>query len=231
MPVISGSSIVPLAKIEQKNSLLVTSVLATCRAFGGMPDTPIIYFDRSNPQTLFGIVDHIRGMMLREGSSALVHVEGIRSQTCRKPVQTVSGVILDLALSANVPIVPVRFVGGLPIETAPARLDFPIGFGKQTYMLGDPISPEVLAKLPLVDRKELVLSAINQLGPRFEEETPAVPNPQFAARVAERANSQGISETEAVLLECAELPYEARIADLIALTNLQGPSQTTAGEK
>jgi hypothetical protein len=46
------------------------------------------------------------------------------------PVRTVSAALLELAPVADVPIVPIRFTGGLPVEPAPAKLDFPIGFGQ-----------------------------------------------------------------------------------------------------
>jgi hypothetical protein len=51
----------------------------------------------------------------------VVHVEGTRSLTCRRPVASMSSVFLDMALTVGAPIVPVRFVGGLPVEPLEMR--------------------------------------------------------------------------------------------------------------
>ncbi len=52
-----------------------------------------------------------------------------------------------MAIAARVPIVPVRFVGGLPIEPLATRSEFPIGMGRQDIYLGTPIHPETVAAL------------------------------------------------------------------------------------
>jgi 1-acyl-sn-glycerol-3-phosphate acyltransferase len=214
-PLITGTPIVALAKAQQRESLLVQTVLAACSAFAGMPEVPIVYFDRSNPGSLLDIVRYLRKMMMEERRSVLIHVEGVRGLTCRTPVKAASGVLLDLAVEANVPILPVRFTGGLPVAPLTASLDFPIGYGKQQYILGPPIRPEELARLSLLDKKARVLSAINGLGPSSENEMPSPPNPEFQRRVARRMEKTGVSETEAVLLECAGLPYGSSISELL----------------
>lgn len=103
----------------------------------------------------------LQHILPKEGLSLLVHVEGTRSLRCRQPVVRMSGALLALAIQARLPIVPVRFTGGLPVETAPARLDFPIGYAKQDIYIGTPIAPAVLAALPLDERKRAVLEAMN----------------------------------------------------------------------
>jgi hypothetical protein len=68
-------------------------------------------------------------------------------------------VIIDMAVHARAPIVPVRFAGGLPRAPAPARLDFPLGFGRQDHWIGAPILPEALEAMPYGERRAAVAHA------------------------------------------------------------------------
>jgi hypothetical protein len=90
-----------------------------------------------------------------------------------------SSAFIDLALAVGAPIIPVRFVGGLPVEEVGARLEFPVGFGRQDYWIGTPILPERLAAMPYKDRKATVLAAMNALGPELAGERPIAPDPPF----------------------------------------------------
>ena len=58
-----------------------------------------------------------------------------------------------------------------------------MGLGRQNYDLGAPILPEELAQLPYKDRTERVMDAINATGVPHADETPCLPDPDFAARV------------------------------------------------
>jgi hypothetical protein len=128
----------------------------------------------------------------------MVHVEGTRSLTCRRPVEKMSSAFIDMALAVNAPIVPVRFVGGLPAEELPERISFPVGFGKQDYWLGRPIYPEELARMPYKERKLAVISAINNLGPENATETPAPPDHAFGELVESWAERTGATHEDAV---------------------------------
>jgi PfaB family protein len=215
-PVITGTPVMALAKKEQRDSLLVQTSFAACSAFAGTPDTPIVYFDRSDPSALLPIMGAFHRAIVEEGRSVMVHVEGVRGRSCRTPVQKISGSLLDLAIDTGTPIVPVRFVGGLPVEPFTTRkLDFPWKFGAQEYILGDPIQPEILSALNLRERKEMVLNAINELGPK-DQEVPFPGDSVFEMQVRSRALETGVSETEATLLECAGLAKDARIGDFLA---------------
>ena len=215
-PVITGTPVMALAKKEQRDSLLVQTSLAACSAFAGTPDTPIVYFDRSDPSALLPIMGAFRRAIVEEGRSVMVHVEGVRGRSCRTPVQKISGSLLDLAIDTATPIVPVRFTGGLPVEPfTTGKLDFPWKFGAQEYILGAPIQPETLSALNLRERKGIVLNAINELGPK-DQEVPFPGDSDFEMQVRNRAIDTIISETEAALIECAGLPKSARIVDFLA---------------
>jgi hypothetical protein len=129
----------------------------------------------------------------------LVHVEGTRSLGCRDPVKEISGNLIDMALVANLPIVPVRFARGLPVEPLTERIDFPLGFGRQDYYLGRAILPAELSGLPLIERKRKIVGAINALGPLAVEETPSSPDLQFGAAVQDWIARTGATEEHAVL--------------------------------
>ena len=219
-PVLVGSPIVAMAKVEQQRSLLVQTVLAVFRSREKSHDQPIIYFDQKNPGAMLAIAEELRKAMVERGRSALVHVAGVRSLSCRPPLQTISGVLMDLAIAARAPIIPVRFIGGLPVDPAPAKLDFPIGYGQQDYLIGRPIPPAELMELPLLERKERVIQAINELGPPNSVEEPAPPDDNFATRVARRIEHGCLDSVEATLLECAGLPLEARITDFLRAPEL-----------
>jgi hypothetical protein len=104
-----------------------------------------------------------------------------------------------MALATRVPIVPVRFVGGLPTEPLDDRIEFPVGMGQQDIYFGSPIPPERLEAAPYKARKAMVIEAINALGPDHANETPLDGDPTYAAAVLDHARTHGVSEEHAVL--------------------------------
>ena len=106
--------------------------------------------------------------------------------------------IVDLALELELPIVPVRFAGGLPLEPISGKLEFPIGHCHQDYLIGSPIAPDELRQLPYAERGRRVLGAMNALGPPLAREEPNVADPAFSRRVAQWQAETGASEVEAV---------------------------------
>ena len=110
-----------------------------------------------------------------------------------------SGAFLDMALAVNAPVVPIRFVGGLPREALDNRIEFPVGMGKQDIYIGRPILPEEMAPLHYGDRKKHLIGAINALGPDNANEQPCTGDAAFAAKVAAWQETHGVSEEHAVL--------------------------------
>ncbi|HZI55622.1 MAG TPA: 1-acyl-sn-glycerol-3-phosphate acyltransferase, partial [Verrucomicrobiae bacterium] len=195
---LSATPAVTLAKAEHKTSWLGW-LIAHSFSYPGVSDPNLItFFEREDRESLMKIVSEIGVKMRSGGKSAMVHVEGTRSLACRRPVVKMSSAFIDLALGVGAPIVPVRFVGGLPIDELEKRLEFPVGFGRQDYWLGKPIFPEELAALPYKDRKEVVIAAINGLGPDIMAETPSAPDSAFGAAVHEWVAHTGASLEDAV---------------------------------
>ena len=130
---------------------------------------------------------------------------------CRLPVTQVSGVFLDMALSAGYPIVPVRFSGCLPVDPGKdaQRLEFPTGFTRQDLYIGSPILPESLGNTGLLERKERVCSAMNQLGPDLSVELPNPPDLDFEKRVEHLVAGSGIEAARAAVMITLELEPES----------------------
>jgi 1-acyl-sn-glycerol-3-phosphate acyltransferase len=185
-----------LAKAEHRESwfgALIASLLE------GTGHDLIDYFDRSDPTALGPWLERAFDRMERERLSLLLHVEGTRASSARTPLGAISGVPIDHAVRRNVSIVPVRFSGGLPMDAAPRKLDFPLHLARQDIWIGRPIAPSSLAPLPYAERVASIRRAIEQLGPPHEIEQPNEGDRDLEARVHERMARDGTSEIEALL--------------------------------
>jgi 3-oxoacyl-(acyl-carrier-protein) synthase/3-hydroxymyristoyl/3-hydroxydecanoyl-(acyl carrier protein) dehydratase/1-acyl-sn-glycerol-3-phosphate acyltransferase len=183
---LTGTSTLTLAKKEHRETWLGKLILHGF-GFPGLRDPRVIaYFDREDPASLPAILQDLAAMMRAEGKNVMIHVEGTRSLSCSKPISKMSGVFVDMALTLGVPIVPVRFVGGLPRTELTERLEYPLAMGKQDHFIGAPILPETIAKLPYKERTDHVLARINALGPGHEHEQPIAGDEDLAGKVAMR---------------------------------------------
>jgi 3-oxoacyl-(acyl-carrier-protein) synthase/3-hydroxymyristoyl/3-hydroxydecanoyl-(acyl carrier protein) dehydratase/1-acyl-sn-glycerol-3-phosphate acyltransferase len=198
---LSGILTVTLAKIEHRTTWL-GNLIRHAFAWPGAHDPGVItYFDRSNREELPRIIGVLAREISSGGKSVMIHVEGTRSLSCRAPVVKMSGAFLDMAIATGAPVVPVRFSGGLPVEPLTAKLEYPLGMGGQEIRVGAAIAPAQLAALPYKERKELVIAAINGLGPAASEELPLAPDPGFAAAAAAWEAQTGASPEHAALFE------------------------------
>jgi 3-hydroxymyristoyl/3-hydroxydecanoyl-(acyl carrier protein) dehydratase/1-acyl-sn-glycerol-3-phosphate acyltransferase len=199
---LSGTSTVTLAKAEHRETWL-GRLIAHNFGYPGVTDPEVItFFDRDDKASLPAIVNRLGAEMAGPGKNVMVHVEGTRSLECRSPVLKMSGAFLDMALAVGAPVVPVRFVGALPVEPLAERLEFPVGMGTQDLVIGRPILPDALRALPLKQRKDVVIGAMNAIGaPPKAQETPFPGDEAFAAKVAARVARTGVEEPHAVLTE------------------------------
>ena len=184
-----------LAKVEHKETWL-GRLIEHCFQYPGVKDPGVVaFFDRTDPGSLPKILQDLT----EQGTSLMVHVEGTRATSCRAPVTKMSGALVDLAIRVGAPIVPVRFVGGLPVEPLSTRLEYPVGMGRQDIFLGAPLAPETLAAMHYGERIGHVLASINGLGPSHTQEVPGASAPGFAERVREWQQRCGVTEPYAVL--------------------------------
>jgi len=194
---LSGTQTMALAKAEHQSSWL-GRLLTRAVAYPGVVDPGLItFFDREDHGSFARLAEQATADLAASKKSVLVHVEGTRALSARAPITRLSASVIDMALTAGVPIVPVRFTRGLPIDDITERLDFPVGYGKQDLHLGAPLLPEGLARLPLKDRKDAVLDALNALG-RADADTPSPPDPAFTAEVEAFQARTGCTPEDAV---------------------------------
>jgi hypothetical protein len=175
-------------------------------SYPGMKDPGLIrYFDQSRPESLPSIVSDLRDDLSSGNKSVLVHVEGTRQTSCRNRVNTISALFVELALKADVPIVCVRFSGGLPVEPLVAgKLEFPIGYTAQVYHFASPIFPDALRRYSLIEQKQVVLETIQKVGPSSDYEVPHPPDAALRAAVEKRMEGAARDEVHAVLSLFAE---------------------------
>ncbi len=130
-------------------------------------------------------------------------VEGARERAARHRLKDLSAVWVDLALELGLPLVPVRFLGGLPLEDPGHAQDLPVGFGAQSIHFGAPLGPDELAGLPPRERVPRVLEALNRLGDP-QDEVPSPPDPSFGSALGQWLEYSGGLGIAAVVFLCLE---------------------------
>lgn len=207
LPALTGVAMTTVANAKHERRWIGALVRLFDTYPGARAVEQIAYFDQSDPGSMFGLIDRVRQALATGSRSLFVHADGTRAQSCREPATRCSSVFVDMALELGLPIVPVRFTGGLPVEPISGKAEFPVGHAAQDYWIGEPIEAETLRAMTLRDRVQCVLAAINGLGGSHAVEQPNAPDPAFAARVADRQWRTGVHEVHAaaweILRDCA----------------------------
>ena len=163
---ISGVPMVTIAKAEHRDSWY-GRLLAWLFAHPDVTEPELTrYFERDDPGQLPALMRTIP-----RDRSVFLHGEGTRATHASQPLRPLSGVPIDLAIERGMPVVPVRFTGGLPLAPGGKR-DFPVGMAKQDVYVGAPLDPATLAALPYKERVARVSEAISALGPREDAPNP-----------------------------------------------------------
>ncbi len=187
------------------------------------PDN-IAYFDPRTPAAMLPILADLKARIAAGDTVPLfAHPAGTRSRSARDRLKRVSSVFFDLALEAEMPIVPVRFAGGLPTEPlASGKLEVPWQHGNQDYYIGTPIEPAQLRTLAYGERAGVIADAIHALGPAPEHETPRPGDRVFANRCRFLRETRGASYIGAILLAALErLPNPGPDSELV-LRSIEG---------
>ena len=140
---------------------------------------------------------------------------GQREWIARQRLTEVSALWLEMAIRLNIPLVPVRFSRGLPLEDPGQPQDFPYGMGRQDIAFGPEIAPQALAGLSAKTRKMRVLQALNDFS--IDSETPSDPDPAFAAEWQDWLQYYG-GDPIATLLFCCMRRFVPVNAELAAQT-------------
>jgi 3-hydroxymyristoyl/3-hydroxydecanoyl-(acyl carrier protein) dehydratase/1-acyl-sn-glycerol-3-phosphate acyltransferase len=194
---LTGTPVVTMANAKHEQRW-IGWILRAFSSYPGCRDPEsVLYFDQSNPGSMFEILANLESDLASGKRSFFVHPQGTRSQSCREPVTKISSLFLDLALEQELPIVPVHFAGGLPVQPVFGKLEFPIAHGSQDYTIGAPISFEELRGLAYAERGRHVLSALNALGGPHNREEPNAADPLFSGLVKRWQEETGASEIEA----------------------------------
>ena len=196
---LTGTNVVTMANAKHRTrwvGWLVHHLFAhpDCRD----PDN-IVYFEQRDPASFFDLVASLGDRVRAGGTSLLVHAAGTRQRSALEQTDRISSVLLDMAIDCDLPIVPLVFSGGLPLEPVERKLEFPTGHAAQDYTLGAPIWPADLQALPYAARREHVLNAINHLRPAGSAPNP--PNAPRAQAIAAHQRDLGLGDVEATLLE------------------------------
>ncbi len=137
-----------------------------------------------------------------DNSMLLIHVEGVHKERARESVSRISTALVDTAVALELPLVPVRFAGSLPIEPVDERPEWPVGLAAGRAWVGSALMPSVLRPLSSKERAALVARAINALGApadALENEEPAQGDPALHEAVAQRMQQAGVNRAQAIL--------------------------------
>jgi 3-oxoacyl-(acyl-carrier-protein) synthase/3-hydroxymyristoyl/3-hydroxydecanoyl-(acyl carrier protein) dehydratase/1-acyl-sn-glycerol-3-phosphate acyltransferase len=224
--------VVTLAKAEHRESWLGHFIEHVFKHPGIRDPRLITFFAREDREALLEIVGELAQELASGARSVMVHVEGTRALSCRTPVLKMSSAFIDMALTVRVPIVPVRFVGGLPAEPPlETRLEFPVGYSKQDYWFGRAIFPEELEALPYKERKALVIDAINGLGPGAEREQPYPAEPEFERTVRAWSERSGATHEHSAILAATLGHSRSAETEALARALREGAYRAESGPK
>ena len=174
-------NIVTLAKQEHRDSWIGRLLQVFFGQRQNAPDL-LLLADRDNPQDVLTKMTQAMASVAAGECSLLVHANGTRSLQAADPVETVSTALIGAAVAAGVDLVPVAFCGGLPTNPLAERLEFPVDFGKQHFVLGKRITSTELAQLPALRQKQAVLQALNPLVHRCQPCSAGVTRSDFRSR-------------------------------------------------
>lgn len=212
----TGMPIQAIAKPDHVNAWLTFLLAFAQDSLGEGHPFSLLFADSQNPM---GLIDNLKKVDKRE-ASLLVHIEGTRAAAAGQPVTRLNSFFLDMAIDKNLPLIPLRFVGGLPAEPSEERFELPFGNGRQDYLIGAPILPEQLKKIPYGQRPRFIMELINTLGPGNGEDILLPPDKAFVAKTRFFIDTLGLPRMQAILfaiLQTIDDPCE-ETAQLIKVT-------------
>ena len=201
LSMLTETQVVTMANAKHQNRWIGWFLQALANYPGAKDPQSILYFDQSRPDSMFELLDGLKPDLAAGTRAFFLHPQGTRSQSCREPVTKLSSLFIDLAIELDIPIVPIRISGGLPVAPISGKLEFTYHHGPQDYTIGRAIGADELVQLDYAERPRRVLGALNSLGPSPEHEQPNPGDLDFTARVAAWQQQTGASEIEATFLQ------------------------------
>jgi hypothetical protein len=205
---LSGVATVTLAKAEHRGSW-VGELIRHSFSYPGITDPKLItFFDREDRESLMRIIGELGQEMAQRGKSAMVHVEGTRGLSCRAGGEDELGLHRHGLRRGRCPScrcaswVDCRWTSSRSASSCRSAT------ADRTSGLAAPSSPPSSRSLPLKERKQVVIDAINGLGPGPAREAPSAPDPAFGARVEQWMARAGMTPEKAALAATLEaLPH------------------------
>lgn len=201
---LTGTLVSAIAKAEHKNTWL-GMLYDYYKTFPEINlENVLLFFDRSNPAEFKNLLIEMMELMEIGNRSILIHIEGTRSMSNQQVTKKLSRSIVQLAISTNTPIIPVKFTGGLPVSNETKRFEYPVAYGSQDIYIGNAIYPTEIRNLPFHEQKKIILDGINNLG---VEEKPVGKNNDcnvFAKEVEELSRKLGMPTEYAVIYNVLE---------------------------
>ncbi|MFT7686648.1 MAG: acyl transferase domain-containing protein/3-hydroxymyristoyl, partial [Candidatus Azotimanducaceae bacterium] len=194
-----------IAKQEHRESWLGQISKLTESELKQDSTTRMLFFDREDQSDMLRILDNFAKTVHEQPRSLLVHVDGTRATQAGQASEKVSSVLIDMAIKYQIPIIPVRFAGGLPLSESENRIEFPVNYGSQDFYVGDALTPSDLEALPYVERSKKVISLINETGPKGPADGPNSANRDFMKLVADKLANGHENEISAVIQSALEI--------------------------
>jgi acyl transferase domain-containing protein/3-hydroxymyristoyl/3-hydroxydecanoyl-(acyl carrier protein) dehydratase/1-acyl-sn-glycerol-3-phosphate acyltransferase len=211
-----------IAKVEHIESWMGQLLSIGNKKFNNNPPSSFIPFNRDKQTDLLKLLANLAETNKTSPCSLLVHVDGTRSSEANSKVTNVSSALIEFAIAAKMPIVPVRFTCGLP-ETGTEKLEFPYKFGKQDYYIGKAIKSEELKELSLIERVNLIKEAIRKLADN-EADISRIPNDLFEKSVENVQKEFQVSSQHAVIISVLKNKIKLSDETNMILNNLRGTS-------
>jgi 1-acyl-sn-glycerol-3-phosphate acyltransferase len=216
-----------VAKAEHRDTW-IGRLIGAFESWPGIDLPPsIFFFDRSDQSSLVNALPHLTTRTGRHETALLVHAAGTRSVVCPDPIRQLSAVFVDLALGADLPVIPVRFMGGLPHADSGnrKRLELPVGSHGQDIIIGSPIAADKLKGMPLGERKDFILDVLNRLGPPAAQEQPNATDRAFDAHLSELVSTYHLSELQAAIVAALESSRQSQGEQLAGALLSATPAQ------
>jgi len=199
-----NSPIYGITNKEQQNGILGHLNQLVKNSAGTRLPFHMRVFDQEKRLQLSQILYEIADKIKTEAASLYIACEGRRAFRAGHKITQLSSLFIDFLIEHQIPVVPIRFTGGLPVKGPDIYYDFPYGYGQQDIYLGRIIRPETLADLAYGQRPEFILDRINSLGPELEKETPLGPDKNFETRVNTLSKALGIPKMAAAAAACLD---------------------------
>ncbi len=165
---LKGSKIATVSKAQNADHWLGQLQAGAETLYGDQNPLDILYFERSRPHEFLTLCNDFLQTAESSNRSLFIHVGGTREQYEGQGIDNMSSFIIDAAVKAGIPIVPVAFTGALPAEDTGQKYEWPVHLQGQSYSFGRAIQPSRFERLNTQARIDYFLRHQQQLTKKRE---------------------------------------------------------------